>query len=269
MTVPAIPEALFHRQGDLFFPTELTRGPWHPAAQHGGPPSALLSQALASFENGEEMFVARITIELLRPVPLAPLAVRLRAARPGRKVQLVEASLVADDVEVARATALRIRRAAVHLPDAVQTEPAPPAPSSGSASLPSWTATNRDTIAYHSHGVDHRFVRGGFDVLGPATDWIRLKAPVISGEPTLPVARVAAAADFGNGISAMLSRFDGYSFINPDLGLYLHRHPVGEWVCLDATTSVQPHGTGLAESRLYDEAGPIGRSLQCLLVEQS
>jgi len=88
------------------------------------------------------------------------------------------------------------------------------------------------------------------------------------GLPAPGLCRVAAAADFGNGISAVLSPLDGYVFINPDLTIYLHRLPVSEWVCLDAETRVQPHGVGAADSQIYDERGPIGRSVQSLLVEK-
>jgi hypothetical protein len=259
--------SLFEKDGERFIPTELTRGPWSSMAQHGGPPSALLCYSLTRYEDGDEMFLARATIELLRPVPLAPLAVRTRMPRPGRKVQLLETSLWADGLEVARATGLRIRRADVSLPDGTRSTDTPPGPMSGAASHPSWNDLG-DVIAYHSHAVDHRFVSGRFDALGPATDWIRLRVPLIKGEATPPVARVAAAADFGNGISAVLSRADGYSFINPDLTIHLHRHPAGDWVCLEATSIAEQHGIGLAQSRLYDESGPIGRSLQSLLIEQ-
>ena len=124
------------------------------------------------------------------------------------------------------------------------------------------------TPAFHSHAVEHRFVAGGFERPGPATDWIRLRVPVVAGEAPSPLARVAAAADFGNGVSWVLSRLAGYRFINPDLTVYLSRMPVGEWVCLEAVTAVEPHGIGMAESRLWDERGPIGRSVQSLLLER-
>src|SRR5207247_1190725 len=103
-----MPDALFERDGARFVPTELCRGPWSPDAQHGGPPAALLARAAERFEGGEEMAVARLTVELLRPVPLVPLTVAARWARPGRKVQIVEASLRPGDRE--GATALRLRR---------------------------------------------------------------------------------------------------------------------------------------------------------------
>ncbi|TMB59060.1 MAG: thioesterase family protein, partial [Deltaproteobacteria bacterium] len=81
-----MPDALFERDGARFVPSELCRGPWSPEAQHGGPPAALLARSAERFEGGEEMQVARLTVELLRPVPLVPLTVAARWARPGRKV---------------------------------------------------------------------------------------------------------------------------------------------------------------------------------------
>jgi hypothetical protein len=122
--------------------------------------------------------------------------------------------------------------------------------------------------AFHSDAVEHRFVAGGFDRPGPATDWIRLRVPVVAGEPPTPLSRVAAAADFGNGISWILSRLQGWMFINPDLTIYVNRPVAGEWVCLEATTYVADGGVGLAESRLWDERGVIGRSAQSLLLDR-
>lgn len=261
-------DAIFLREGDRFVPTELARGPWSPDAQHGGAPAGLLAHLVEQAEGGAEMFVSRLTIELLRPVPIAPLTPRARLIRPGRKVQLVEASLLHGDSEVARCTALRIRRSEMPLPSDLPRIPSPPAPEGGLASMPPWAASV-GYRAFHSAGVEHRFVAGSFDRPGAATDWIRLRVSLIGGEPISPLSRVAAAADFGNGVSWILNRTDGYSFINPDLTVYVHRLPAGEWVCLDAATYVSAHGIGLAESQLFDEQGPIGRSVQSLLIDRS
>jgi len=260
-------DAIFVRDGERFVPTELARGPWSPDAQHGGAPGALLARAVERFEGGAAMFVSRLTIELLRPVPIAPLELRTRFARPGRKVQLVEASLFNADAEVARCTALRIRRTQLQLPPDLLRIAPPPGPSTGLAGQPPWAA-QVGYRAFHNAGVEHRFVAGNFEEPGGATDWIRLRAPLVEGEETSPLSRVAAAADFGNGVSWVVSRDQGYSFINPDLTVYLHRYPVGEWVCLDAVTHVQPHGVGLAESALFDEQGLIGRAVQSLLLDR-
>lgn len=259
-------DALFVADGGRFVPTELCRGPWSSDAQHGGPAAALLARAIERFENGAAAAVVRLTIELLRPVPLAPLTIATRFARPGRNVQLVEASLRAGDVEVVRATGLRIRRTPIAVPPDAATRPAPPpGPAHGSFTAPPWDGM-LVRPAFHSDAVEHRFVAGSMASPGPATDWIRLRVPVVAGEPTSPLSRVAAAADFGNGVSWVLPRKDGYSFINPDLTVYVHRLPATEWVCLESVTWIEGEGLGVAESRLWDEHGPIGRAVQALLV---
>jgi hypothetical protein len=88
----------------------------------------------------------------------------------------------------------------------------------------------------------------------------------VPGEEPTPLQRTAAAADFGNGVSAP-ARFEELRFLNADLTIHLHRLPVGEWVCLDAMMWMSDTGVALAESALFDEEGPIGRSLQSLLLE--
>ncbi len=191
------------------------------------------------------------------------------AGRGRRSVGTALAALVvaATSVEVARARGLRLRRGHVPLPEGAAPSGRPPAPSRGAASLPPWAGQIRYE-GFHSGAVEMRFVAGTFAAPGPATAWIRLRVPLVAGEAASPLARVAAAADFGNGISWVLNRRDGYRFINPDLTISLHRHPAGEWVALESTTLPEPLGVGLAESRLYDEHGPLGRSVQSLLLER-
>jgi hypothetical protein len=259
--------ALYVPDGDRFMPTDYTRGPWDRHAQHGGPPAALLAECLDRVEAPQPMQVARLTVELLRPVPIEPLRVETSVLRPGRKVQLAAATLWAAGVEVARATALRIRVADVAMPSDLPPAPPPPGPREGVASQPPWNDAIHYT-SFHRDGVEHRFVRGTFADPGPATDWIRLRVSLLAERPISPLARVVAAADFGNGVSWALSRNDGYLFINPDLTLYLHRLPAGEWVCLESATYPEPSGIGVAESRLWDEQGPLGRGLQTLLLEK-
>jgi hypothetical protein len=253
--------ALFVPDGDLLVPTGHARGPWDPDAQHGGPPAALLARAIEAVEPPVAMSVARMTVELLRPVPLTPLRAAARTARPGRRVQLLEAALHAGDVEVARASALRIRTEDMPAPPGQVDRPPPwPGPEEGEQQAPPM-----EVDSFPTTGVELRFVRGAFAQPGPATVWIRLAVPVVSGEEPTPLMRVAAAADFGNGVSAVLGWDD--LFINPDLTVYLHRPLVGEWVCLDAQTRIGA-GSGLAWSGLYDRSGSIGLAAQALYVER-
>lgn len=283
-----MPDALFETldaNSLLFQPSELTRGPWSPDAQHGGAPSALMATVLEAFDTPEaprrfelpdgtqeSMFLARLTVELLKPVPLTPLRVVPRTERRGRKVQLVGASLLAGESEVARATALRIRPKVLPVPLAARpsptTPPPPLLPETSDASVLPWGEANANR-AFHNKAVEHRCVSGSLAKAGPVSDWIRLNQEVIAGQTIAPVARVAAAADFGNGVSWTLPRADNWMFINPDLTIYLHRYPSSPWVCLEAETWPQDHGVGLAESRLWDEAGVLGRSLQSLMLDRA
>jgi hypothetical protein len=102
---------------------------------------------------------------------------------------------------------------------------------------------------------------------GPATVWMKMKVPLIAGEETSPLQRLLVAADAGNGVSAALD-WRRYLFINVDLTVHLHRMPEGEWICLDAVTLPEHNGIGIADARLFDERGSIGRAVQSLLVAE-
>jgi hypothetical protein len=257
-----MPEAFFIRDGDRFVPTELTRGPWDPKAQHGGPPAALLGTALEQCERREDTMVVRVTFEILKPIPLAPLMVATGMLRPGRSVQLVAGSLSAGGEEIVRAHAVRIRTADVAMPEQ-QSTPPPPGPDQGKP--PRYFPTDVE-VGYHT-AMEGSFIRGNFTEVGGATAWMRMRYPLIAGEAVTPLARVLIVADSGNGVSSALD-FRRWIFINPDLTVYLHRHPAGEWICLDAETTVSSRGVGLAASTLYDLRGPIGRGLQSLFVAE-
>jgi Thioesterase-like superfamily len=252
--------AFYERDGDAFVPSELTRGPWDPGAQHAGPPSALLGRAVEA----EDTLIGRITIEVLRPVPLAPLAVASAVVRPGRNVELLEAVMTeagGDPGPIARAIAWRLRTDDGVA--ALDAGPPPPGPDTGHERP--FFPTGQD-VGYHT-AMDYRFVAGAFTEPGPARVWLRMRQPLVAGEPTSPLARVLVAADSGNGVSAALD-YRRHLFINTELTVHLVREPAGEWVHLDAVTYVGPHGVGLAESVLYDEAGRLGRAAQTLLVRR-
>jgi hypothetical protein len=266
LALPAVSDAIYLPEGQSrYVPTELARGPWDPGAQHGGAPAALIARAVERTESAVPMDVVRLTYEFLRPVPLAPLELRTRVLRPGRRVQLVEASLHADDQEVTRATALRIRSDDVPGPPA---EPEPPPHAGPATSAPiNMPAFERGPTMFARDGMEVRFARGAFADVGPAFAWFRLRAPLIAGEQPTPLQRLAAAGDFGNGIATAVS-WATHVFINPDLTLYVERLPEGEWVGLDAITRVGDAGIGVSDSALYDERGRVGRAQQGLYVAE-
>ena len=260
----ALPDAVFHVDGDIATPTELARGPWSPHAQHGGAPAALLAGLLEGFDPGPATFPARFTVELMRPVPLAPLRLAATTIRPGKKVQLVQGSLFADDVEVVRATLLRLRERPVEFPTQVRAHPDRP--------------MARPRPAGHlSRWLDdgHRVLAGGRDQPGPRG---------VDGTGARGTVATAGGADRGGGGAVPVAAGGGgrrlrqrrgrrvrperYSCINPDLTITLHRLPVGAWVGLDSVTYPEPTGFGVAESVLHDERGRIGRAVQTVLIDE-
>lgn len=262
---------------DTWIPTDYARGPWDPRACHGGPVSALLARGVEAVEpavpdSQVAWQVARLTIELTRPVPVGrPLTMITDIERPGRKVSLVAVRLLDADTEVARVRALRIRSHHLDLPDdTAQPLPDPPgAPGDAPTQRVTWAVD--DHIAFHSDACDHRFVEGSWDTPGPVGVWIRLRTRVVPGEAPSGLQRAAAAADFGNGVSAGLP-FERFLYINPDLTVHLLRDPVGEWIGMRSAshygTADHSVGAGFAESALYDADGRVGRSVQSLLLDE-
>jgi hypothetical protein len=254
-------ESIFRVSDGRFVATEFARGPWDPNAQHGGAPAALLMREFENLPTPDGLIVARVTYEFLRPVPLGELLVDSRVVRGGKRVQLLDASLAAaDGSEVMRARALQVRAADAVVPR-TRTAPPPTPPESGHEN--DYVAPYRPMFA--PDAIEIRFVDGAFYGEVPSTAWFRLRRPLLAGEPTSSLQLLAAAADFGNGISTVLP-WDEYVFINPDLTLYIERPPVGEWVALEAQTLIASEGIGTAEGILYDERGRVGRATQALFV---
>ncbi len=203
--------------------------------------------------------MARLTYEFLRPVPIGPVEVRAEVTRPGRRVQLLDGSMLAAGVEVVRARALRILPADSGQAYSEEVAP-PPGPEDGHiGELP---GLHRPRFA--TDAIDIRFVAGAFGA-GPATAWFRFVCPLVGDENPSAMQCLAAAGDFGAGLSGTLPR-DEYLFINADLTLYVEREPVGEWICLESQTRITADGIGVAESVLYDEKSRVGRATQALLI---
>ncbi|MGC1511322.1 MAG: thioesterase family protein, partial [Acidimicrobiales bacterium] len=225
---PEMPEAIYLPEAtsadgvERVLPTDLARGPWDPDAQHGGPPAALLARCIERHEPEDTLFVSRVAVELLRPVPISLLTLTTRTIRPGKRVQLVETVMRAGEVEIARATGLRTRVTPLE-----ETPATPaislPAPADSLPSMPAFPAMPGQ--GFITHAVELRPISLGAMGGGPPAQgmvWFRARVPLVAGEELTPTARVLMAADAQGGMSAVLD-FTRYTFINPDLTVYLHR----------------------------------------------
>lgn len=248
-----------------FAASALTRGPWNDGHQHAGPPTALVCRAIerVAAESGLT-HVARLTVNLLRPVLIGEIEIDVQTDYAGRNAGHYSARLMSGGKEAARFTALVQRESAVTLPEPAHVLP-PLAPDRAAAASPEGRMpfSSTDRVGYGTL-VETRVARGRlFD--GPCQVWFRLRHPLLEGETPSPFQRVLVAADSGNGISAMLD-FRRFSFVNSDLTVNLLRRPLGEWTCLDARTHLGTQGGGVVETKLFDEAGFIGLATQSLMV---
>lgn len=251
---------------DRWRATVHTTGPWDARFQHGGPPSALLGRAIEQCVPRADMFIARLTVDILGAVPVGELELRSRVLRPGRSVELVEAALSAGGREVARAQAWRVLRTPENIaPRQSSTPVAPTAPVAPPMATTSTFSVADGWIDGYLSAVEWRFTAGEFGQPGPATAWTRLRHPIVPGETPSPLQRVLAVADSGNGISSELD-LNNWHFINPELTVHLHREAVGDWIRVEAQTAISPGGAGLATSVLSDAGGPIGVGAQSLLI---
>ena len=254
-------EALYVPDGELLVATEYTRGPWSREHQHAGPPSALMARAIereAGIDGGQ---LTRLSVDILRPVPIAPLRVTARHLRPGRRVEQLESLVTTEDgTELMRATAWRMRVEDIEVPEV--DDPPPDGPDG----LPAYGRPRFfvDEIAYHA-ALEWRFISGNFDDPGPAACWTRPKVPLVAGETPTPVEHLLVMADAASGISAVLD-WQRFAFMNVDFTVHLERPPDGEWLAMDAVTRPRSSGAGVCTSVIFDARGRAGVTAQSLLV---
>lgn len=260
----AVREPIYRTDGDMLVPTDRARGPWFPDVQHGGAVAGLVARAVEAVPAPVPMHLARLTLDLSRKVPLAPTAVIARVVRDGRRVQAVEVAVVVDGLEVSRATALRVRRAAgVVDPDLV---------------LPPWPGD--EAPGRPEDGVETRFETGPFEfvrcfearragepVPGRGTTWYRLDHPLVDGETPSPAIRVAMTADLIMSAGSAVG-FDRYLSANPDLTVSAFREPVDDWVAVASTVRFGADGVGQSDAVLADRQGCFGRVLKSLLIDR-
>ncbi len=263
-----MPDALFTKDDNTFHPTGLTRSFWSDEAQHGGPPVGLLGRAIENVQTVIPMQVVRLTVDLFREVPVnLPLTVETEVVRDGRRIQVVDAVIIAAGRKVARASGLKIRTADVAVPSVNAAWIQPPGPEE--AEIVSWGRfgfDHTDHVQFHSHSIEIRTIGDSFLTPGEGLSWVRLAVPVVEGEETTPFVQTATLSDVGNGNSMALDGRE-WLYVNPDVNLSLHRLPVREWLGMRSLAHQHPAGIGYADSLIFDEIGPIGRVGQSQILE--
>lgn len=248
-------EALYVRDGDGYVGTVLTQGGWDPDAANGGTVLALLGHCLEDVPTLVPMTLSRITVDLVRPVPIGRrLRVRSEVLREGKKIQLVEQRVLDGEVVHVRATLLRLREADLAGSDVpASTTEARPAdrmpPPDEAVTIGALTPTMPGFL----RAIDMRRARLRD---GSATgSWVRLQVPVVAGEPVRATSRATVAIDFANLIG-LEGHPGGLTMINPDVSAHVLRPPTGEWVAITGHTRFEPAlGRGVSSACLSDADG--------------
>ena len=259
--------AFYHPLGEgRYRATEATQSPWDPRAQHGGPPAALVAHALLKDHPREGMRIGRVAAEFLGPIPLDEVTVTTRIARPGKKIEMAEVEISANGRVAVSARVWRIAvKPDAHLAERaaeLDTVPAVAPDSPGFSTVASMSKWG------YGAATEWRYVRGAMGAIGASAAWMRPRVPLVAGEPWAPVERVLVTADSANGISGELPMDGTWMFVPPSFSIALQREPLGEWVLLDARTTLAPDGLGVCAFNVSDEHGILGAGTQALLVER-
>lgn len=249
-----MPEAFFREVDGAFEPSEQARGPWDPDSLHGRVLVGLLGRTFEQRFGEHDLQLSRLTTELFRMPPFAPLTVTAEAIRDGRRIRVVDGAITANGVEVARSRAVMLRRT--------------DQPTGRVWSPPPWDAPPPEQVAApapRERGLpmwETRPIEGGtFGDVVRKRAWLRETRPLVEGEEMTPFVRVALASDFTNPFAN--SGDSGLNFVNADVTLYLHRYPVDEWLGFEVAGHHSADGIAVAECHLHDRQGAIGRSIVC------
>jgi hypothetical protein len=251
------------KDGSWFLPTDHTRGPWSADACHAGPPAALMVRAVEALVTHQQM--TRLTIELIRPIPMSGFRVQAEIRRPGRSVTHTEAEIYDEDGFYARAYGLHIRSLdsldiADGLAEGLDLSNAVPGPFSVSS-----THHNEE---WFGSSIECKFPQGhSVTQGGPATMWMRTMYPILPDEQPSPFQKIAPLSDCGNGISYH-GEIGLISFVNADLTISIHREPIGDWFASRSVSHWHQSGIGMSDSELFDTDGPVGRATQGLVLNK-
>lgn len=253
---------------ELLRPTAHTGSPWSAGLQHGGPVAGLLWRACERVPGADGWMLVRLAVELLGPVAVDEVAVRAEVVRSGRSADLVEAEVLQRDRAgawraVARGRGWRMRTADTASVSyrAGRTVALPPegAPTLHDAPVP------RLWLEGFVGSLDWRFATMFGERGAPTVAWARLRMPFVAGEEPSASLRAILPIDAANGVGARLDT-TAWTFINTELAIHLFERPTGEWVGIEAESSIGSEGVGLSQAVVHDERGPVGRIAQSLLI---
>lgn len=254
--------AYFERIGaDAFRPTHHVSGAWSLEEQHIAPAMGLLAHVVESDRDARRndgLVIGRLSYDILGTVPVDVVETAVRVLRPGRTIELVEATLGHGG-----RTAVLLRAWLMQPRDTVRLE----ATSFPAIAPPAAMAPWDPSTVWPGGFIASAEVRREQTEPGRAHFWVRTPLPLIQGEEVSRLAGAAGIFDIANGMTVRADPRT-VAFPNIDLTAHLFAEPRGEWIGFDTTVSFGPGGLGLTSSVLHDTHGPVGTLSQILTLRQ-
>lgn len=264
-------DCLFRRQRtdgeyEVFESTDGTRSNWDPAIQHGSPPLALMTKAIEKLATGSGLRIGRLTLDILGAIPVTTVRVRAWVNRPGNRISMMTAEMVADRADGSRRAVARVTAWLIATSDTADaaTDRYPPlVEGAATEAAHAWEGAQGylETVRWR------RQVAPDGSAAAAAVGWLTPLVPLVDSEPTTPLPRLAMVVDSANGMGAVLDPQE-FVFMNTDTVVHLHRLPTGEDFGLRARGSIGPDGIGVTTAEIFDRQGFIGTCAQTLLVQR-
>lgn len=252
--------AYFERLGpQTFRATNAVQGAWNTAEQHIAPTIGLLAQLVEQDRDArrdDTLVLGRLSYDILGVLPIDAVEVEIRVIRPGRTIELVEATLSHSG---RAAVVLR-----AWLMQAVDTS------AIAGGALPVMPPLDAHADWDAGSVWPGAFVRSGDfrhreAAPGRASAWVSPHLPLLADEPVSTTARALGVVDLANGMTPRVPIGSAF-FPNVDLTAHLFREPDGGWIGLDTTVTFGATGIGVTHTILNDQTGPFGVSMQSLTV---
>lgn len=258
-TMSRVSGSYFERTGaDSFRPTAHAGGAWDADEQHFSPLGGLVLHAIERHRAARTgLLLGRISFDILGRIAVDDMVVEVATVRPGRTIELVEATVVIGGRPVVRARAWFLAPVDTSLVSGGGPEPLP-----SPDSRTSWPMTSVWPGGFIA-SLDVRPVVEQQPGRGIA--WLATPLELVDGEPVSAVASFVALVDAANGI-AVRQPPTTWMFPNLDLTIHLHRQPSGPWTGLDTTVAFGPTGQGVTSTVLHDLSGAVGTAEQILTV---
>jgi acyl-CoA thioesterase len=247
--------------GGRFEPTHHVGGAWRQDEQHIAPALGLLAHAVEADRDARRddgLVLTRLSYDILGTVPVQPVDVAVAVLRPGRTIELVEATLshAGRPAVVLRAWLMQERDTGAVAGTGLARIPGPD-------ECKPWDPST----VWPGGFIASAEVRRAQAAPGRAAYWVRSDVALLD-EPVGATVHAARLLDIANGMTV---REDprAVAFPNVDLTAHVVREPRGEWLGFDTAVTFGATGLGLTSSVLHDGDGPFGTLAQVLTVRPS